>query len=304
MPAWAPSDKIILRVKCSTLKTNGLQKTTVSRSMNTKFLTLLIALLLGGCTTIEISEADVFDNSATISKDQFPIHSYTHHGLKIETDDGESIDAWFLEQEGADKTVIYYGGNGFLMMKSRPLIDAYSDVPVHLLLIDYRGYGRSSGEPSVAGVKSDAEAAYQAAKSSLPVEPGPIYIHGHSMGSFLATHIAHSNEVEGYILESPVSDVESWTKGIVPLLLRPFVRFDIAEPVKNQNNGELVRHIDKPLLIIGGELDEVTPYEMAEELYEKSISTEKKLVRVENGNHNDLPKSKIYKRALKEFFDE
>lgn len=269
--------------------------------MKIKYLSASIVILICGCTTIEISESDVFDNSATISKDQFPIHSYTHHSLKIETSDGESLDAWFLERSGADKTVIYYGGNGFLMMKSRPLIDAYADVPVHLLMIDYRGYGRSSGEPSVAGVKSDAEAAYEVAKNSLPVDPGPIYVHGHSMGSFLATHIMHTKDVEGYILESPVSDVESWTKGIVPLLLRPFVRFDIAEPVKNQNNVELVRQIDKPLLIIGGELDEVTPYEMAEELYEKSISTEKKLVRVENGNHNDLPKSGIYRESLKEF---
>ena len=270
--------------------------------MKNKILASVLFLLLGGCTTIEISESDAFDPHVTISADQFPIHSYTLHDLKINTEDGETLDAWFLEREDADKTVIYYGGNGFLMMKSRPLINAYADVPVHLLMIDYRGYGRSSGEPTVDGVKTDVKAAYQMAKNDLPVEPGPIYVHGHSMGSFLAAYIADSENVAGYILESPITEVDGWTKKLVPWLLRPFVSFDIAEPVKTQNNIERVQRIDKPLLVIGGDQDEITPFQMAEELHEKSSSREKSLVKIESGNHNDLPTFSVYKNSLVEFF--
>ena len=270
--------------------------------MKNKILASVLFLLLGGCTTIEISESDAFDPHVTISADQFPIHSYTLHNLKIDTEDDETLDAWFLEQEGADKTVIYYGGNGFLMMKSRPLINAYADVPVHLLMIDYRGYGRSTGEPTVDGVKTDVKAAYNFAKTNLPVEPGPIYVHGHSMGSFLAAYIADSEDVAGYILESPITEVDGWTKRLVPWLLRPFVTFDIAEPVKTQNNIESVQRIDKPLLVIGGDQDEITPFRMAEELHEISSSGEKTLVRIEDGNHNDLPTFDTYKSALSEFF--
>ena len=265
---------------------------------------LFLLILLFGCTTIEISEPDVFDRHTTISTDQFPIHNFTLHNLEIETDDGETLDTWFLEQDGAKKTVIYYGGNGFLMMKSRPLIDAYSNIPVHLLMIDYRGYGRSSGEPTVDGIKRDAEAAYSFAKNHLPVQSGPIYVHGHSMGSFLATYIADSKEIAGYILESPISDVDSWTKQLVPRLLRPFVRFDIADPVKAQNNVDRVQRIDKPLLIIGGEQDEVTPFNMAEELYKKSSSRDKNLVKIKNGNHNNLPNSAEYRNSLIEFLED
>lgn len=263
---------------------------------------LLFLLLMAGCTTIEISEPEVFDRHTTISADQFPVHNYTLHDLEIETEDGETLNAWFLERDGAGKTVIYFGGNGFLMMKSRPLIDAYADLPVHLLMIDYRGYGRSSGTPTVDGVMSDANAAYKFAKNSLPVDPGPIYVHGHSMGSFLATYIADTGEVAGYILESPITDVDKWTRRLVPRLLRPFVRFDIAEPVKQQNNTNRVQRIDTPLLLIGGGRDEITPFRMAEELYKKSASTDKNLVKIERGTHNDLPNSAIYRSSLMEFF--
>ena len=270
--------------------------------MKNKIFASLLFVLLGGCTTIEISESDAFDPHVTISADQFPIHSYTLHDLTIETEDDQTLDAWFLEREGAEKTVIYYGGNGFLMMKSRPLIDAYADVPVHLLMIDYRGYGRSSGEPTVDGVKTDVKAAYNLAKNDLPVEPGIIYVHGHSMGSFLAAYIADSEDVAGYILESPITDVDSWTKRLVPGLLRPFVSFDIDDSIKAQNNIEPVQRITEPLLIIGGEQDEITPFEMAEELHEISSSDVKRLVKIPNGNHNDLPKSTDYKNALLNFF--
>lgn len=269
--------------------------------MKYKILASVLFLLIGGCTTIEISESDAFDPHVTISANQFPIHDYTLHDLKIETEDGETLDVWFLEREGANKTVIHYGGNGFLMMKSRPLIDAYADLPAHLLMIDYRGYGRSTGEPTVDGVKTDAKAAYHLAKNNLPVEPGPIYIHGHSMGSFLAAYIADSEDVAGYILESPITEVDGWTKRLVPWLLRPFVTFDIADPVKTQNNVERVQRIDKPLLVIAGDQDEITPFRMAEELHEKSSSREKYLVKIESGNHNDLPTFDEYKSALKEF---
>ncbi len=269
--------------------------------MKNKLFTTILILLISGCTTIEISEPDVFDRHTTISPDQFPIHNFTLHNLEAETEDGETLDAWFLEKDGAKKTVIYYGGNGFLMMKSRPLIEAYADIQAHLLMIDYRGYGRSTGEPTVDGVKSDARAAYDLAKNHLPVEPGPVYVHGHSMGSFLAAYIADSGDVSGYILESPITDVDNWTKGIVPRLLRPFVRFDIADPVKAQNNIERVERIEKPLLIIGGDRDEVTPFKMAEELHKKSSSEKKFLVKIPNGNHNDLPTSDSYRNSLAEF---
>ena len=263
---------------------------------------ILLLFLLAGCTTIEITEPDVFDRHTTISADQFPLHQFMLHEIEIETDDGETLHAWFLEREHAEATVIYFGGNGFLMMKSRSLIDAYSGLPVNLMMFDYRGYGKSSGTPTVDGIKADARAVYHTVTGDLPVEPGSVYLHGHSMGTFLAAYIAETKESAGYILESPITNVSQMTRQLVPRLLRPFIRFRIDQPVKEQNNLARVANIEVPLLVMGGERDEITPIAMAEDLYKRSGSAQKKLVKIERGTHNDLPLSPAYRGALYQFF--
>lgn len=258
-------------------------------------------LLFTACSTIEIKESDVFDAHRTITPDTFNIAEYTIHEQMLETDDGVQLNSWFLQNEEAVASLLYLGGNGFLMVKSRPLIEAYSNIPVNLLLVDYRGYGLSSGEPSVAGVMSDAKTAFQfLADLDIPASD-QIFVHGHSMGSFLSAYIADTEEVKGYILESPIADVDGWTKSLVPWILRPFIRFSIDDAIQNQNNSERVTNIGAPLLILGGNKDEITPFSMAETLYEKSASMSKQIVKIEDGNHNNLPVYTEYREKILEF---
>lgn len=258
-------------------------------------------LLFIGCTTIEITERDAFDSHKTITPQKFNFPEYTLHEITLETVDGETLDSWFLERENAESTVVYFGGNGFLMVKAAPLIEAYSTIPVNLMMFDYRGYGFSSGEPTVNGIYIDANTVFQFAKNNSPAPTDKIFIHGHSMGSFLSAYITDTEDVDGYILESPITDVDSWTRGLLPWILRPFIHFDIDYSIRNQNNVERVANITKPLLIMGGSDDEITPFTMAEKLEEKSSSTRKRLVKITGGTHNNLPIFMTYKMALEDF---
>jgi fermentation-respiration switch protein FrsA (DUF1100 family) len=264
-------------------------------------LLFLLLLLYSSCTTIEINEEDAFDNHQTVTPESFNSDVLELSNQTVVTDDGLELDTWTLTRPDAEATLLYFGGNGFLMVKSRPVIQAYSTMPVNLVLFDYRGYGLSSGEPTVAGVESDARAMFSYADSLSEALSQPMYIHGHSMGSFLSSYTAERNDVAGYILESPVSEVSGWTKRLVPWLLRPFVRFDIDSDIASQNNLDRVSSIQKPLLIIGGTDDNITPFEMAEELYEESASADKTLKSIDGGAHNDLPYFDEYAIAIQTF---
>ncbi len=267
-----------------------------------KYLLLFIFLFKTiSCTTIDITERAAFDSHKTITAQTFNYPQYTLHEITLETVDGEKLDSWFLEHKDAVSTVLYFGGNGFLMVKAAPLIEAYSYIPVNLMLFDYRGYGLSSGKPTVNGIYTDANTAYQFVKHNSPAPAEKIFTHGHSMGSFLSTYITDKEDVDGYILESPITDVDSWTRGHIPWILRPFIHFDIDYSLRNQSNVERVANITKPLLILGGSDDEVTPYKMAEKLEKQSGSTEKRLVKITGGKHNNLPIFMTYKMALEDF---
>lgn len=267
--------------------------------MKSLFAVALFAL--SACTTIEITEHDAFDSHKTITPQHFNYPQYKFHEITLETVDGEQLNSWFLEHENATSTVVYFGGNGFLMVKAAPIIEAYSNIPVNLMMLDYRGYGLSSGEPTVNGVYIDANTAYEFVKNNSPAPTDKIFIHGHSMGSFLSAYITDKEEVDGYILESPITNVESWSRGLLPWILRPFIQFNIDYSIRSQSNLNHVANIDKPLLIIGGSDDEIAPFSMSQELEKQSGSSQKRLVEISGGTHNNLPRFMTYKMALEEF---
>jgi uncharacterized protein len=258
-------------------------------------------VLLTACSTIEINEGDVFDAHRSITPQTLNHDVYTFEEMTVNTEDGEELNSWILRHEEAQATVLYLGGNGFMMVRSKPVIDAYSNLPVNLVLFDYRGYGISSGEPTVEGIRTDAGTMLSLVKNDETLNNGPLIVHGHSMGSFLSAYLADSRNIHGYILESPVTNVNDWTRTLVPWFVRLFVRFDVDESLKAEDNITRVQQTEIPLLVMGGNADEITPFSLAEELYRKSASDSKKLVEMNGGTHNDLPTFPEYTASVGEF---
>lgn len=261
---------------------------------------------LGSCTTIELGEDDAFDNHRTITPASFSSEVFSLQEYDVETPDGEVLNAWWLTREDAVGSVLYFGGNGFLLVKSRIMKEAYETFPVNVLFFDYRGYGLSTGTPSIEGLLTDIESIHRFALEELQLSPEGMIFHGHSMGSFMAARLAEEKLAAGYILESPVTNVKDWTGRLVPFLLKPFVRFDIQEELASQDNLRRVSRTEMPLLIISGEEDPVTPSGMAEDLFEASATPEnaKRLELIEGGGHNDLPDYESYRETVGAFLEQ
>ncbi len=258
----------------------------------------LVMLLLFSCTTIEIRESDAFDNHKTITPESFNYENIELTTHLVDTPDGESLHLWHIKKSNDLPTVVYFGGNGFLLVKSRILIDAFENISANLILFDYRGYGESTGSPSVDGLFTDSQTIIDFAEDKGIKD---LVFYGHSMGSFVATEMALSNNPIGLILEGPITNLENWTSGLVPVLLRPFIRFRFDDELSNQNNVERIRKWDDPLLILAGSQDEITPKRMAKKLYDESPSSKKKLNIVKGGSHNDLPLFDSFIHSITEF---
>jgi alpha-beta hydrolase superfamily lysophospholipase len=267
-----------------------------------KLLLLIVVAAFASCTTITISEKDVFDVKRTIDAFHIEKTGARVESIRIATQDNLELYGWWITKLDAMGTVLYFGGNGFVRVASQHIIDAFLQHPVNLLVFDYRGYGRNSGEPSVNGLKMDGVAAFNFLVNEKSIPPEQIVLHGHSMGSFMAAYLAAEKTTGGLVLESPITTIEDLTDLLVPWFAKPLVKFDIDSELKENNNLEWVDTYAKPLLIISGDNDKVTPFSMAEKLFDASASSQRRLVIVAGGAHNDLPERREYFLALDEFY--
>jgi pimeloyl-ACP methyl ester carboxylesterase len=159
---------------------------------------------------------------------------------------------------------------------------------VNALLWDYRGYGRSDGSPGVDELKHDALAVYDSLRARHDVSPERLLVWGHSLGSFLATHVATEREVAGVVLENPATAVDDWVGHLIPWYVRLFLGVDVDPALRGESNLKRVRTLEAPLLMVAGAEDNVTNPDMARQLHEAAGSADKKLIVVEDGGHNGL----------------
>lgn len=266
-------------------------------------LALAVIAGCGGCATrVPIEETAVFQPRAALVPETFDAANATFEELRVPTSDGVELYAWHITREGAERTVLYFGGQGFYLVLAHDFVaDMLAHVPVNLVLFDYRGYGRSGGEPTVAALKHDALRMYALVTEERGVAPEDLLVHGHSMGSFMASHVAAERPVAGLVLESAVTDLQGLTKELVPGLLRPFVRFDIAPVLQAESNLERVARIRAPTLFLVGSEDRVAPRALTDALHEASAASPKVKVIVEGGGHNELHREQAYTRAYTDF---
>lgn len=184
--------------------------------------------------------------------------------------------------------VVLFHGNGEIAPDYDGIAPLYAERSLSLLVVDYRGYGWSSGVPRLSALLPDALAVYEALPglfAGAGVQPdAPLCVMGRSLGSAPAIHLAREvgGAFAGLIVESGFART-------LPLLARlglPSERFAaVPDPFDNLSKvGEL--HL--PLLIIHGERDALIPVAEAEALFEASPSQNKRLLRIAGAGHNDL----------------
>ena len=196
----------------------------------------------------------------------------------LHASDGTKLHGWWIVAPGAQFATVHLHGNGgnitHRYLSAKSILAAGSSV----LLLDYRGYGKSSGRPTEHGLYRDAEAAYDfVAKQGFPAHR--IVIQGESLGTAAATWLAIKRPSGGLVLEAPFTSARALAGRVLPILGPALIwGFD------NQGRIEQVR---VPVLIIHGDHDEVIGYEFGQQLY-AAAKEPKSFWTIPGATHNDL----------------
>ncbi|MBE9043913.1 alpha/beta hydrolase [Pleurocapsales cyanobacterium LEGE 10410] len=198
----------------------------------------------------------------------------------------EKIHGWWIPSSSvAAPTLLYFHGNGSNNGDLTEIAAIFHSLEVSILLIDYRGYGKSSPTfPNEARVYEDAIAAWTYLTAELRLKPQNIFVYGHSLGGAVAIELASQHpEMAGLIVEGTftsikdLADLDGWLQ-IFPLSWILTQHFDSITKIKS---------LQTPVLIFHGNADEIIPVSMAQELF--AIAPEpKQLVIIPEANHNNL----------------
>jgi fermentation-respiration switch protein FrsA (DUF1100 family) len=196
----------------------------------------------------------------------------------LKTADGVRLHAWWIPCLGSRLVTLYLHGNAgnitHRVEHAREITAAGSS----LLLLDYRGYGKSEGSPNEKGLYADADAGYAYLLAS-GFDAGQIIAHGESLGTGVAVHLAARRPCAGVVLEAPFTSGSDVAGRRLPLI-GPLV-------VWSYNTRRKIPHIHAPLLIIHGDRDEIVPFEMGKNLFAEAREP-KTFWAVPAGTHNEL----------------
>jgi alpha-beta hydrolase superfamily lysophospholipase len=215
-----------------------------------------------------------------------PIEDHiSDHLIQVEND--IHVGARFHLASSTGANLLFFHGNGEIVADYDQLGTLYNSLGINFLPVDYRGYGRSNGSPTVSSMIADCHAIFDYVRRWMTnnSHTGPLITMGRSLGSACALELvaAHADQIDGLIIESGFA------------FAAPLLRILGVNPgAIGQQESDEFSNIDKIIkfqratLIIHAEYDHIIPYSDGMALFKASTAQDKSLLKIENANHNDI----------------
>ena len=252
---------------------------------------VLVSLLaLAGCTVNIKSQHFIRpDQPVTqqwLSQQQ---QGQTLQPYQVTASDGVVLHGKLIRHPQARFTLIYFGGNQFNSDRdSLDVVQALGQFQNNVLMLDHRGYNRNAGQPSVANLASDGVAVFDTVMADTSLGNKPVLLHGFSLGSVVAAHVAGQRPAAALVLQGSVTTVSEMATARVPWLMQQFITFNIAAELQQVDNKAVLARIQTPLLICVGANDSETPPALSESLYVSAASPLKQLYIAQDIGHGNL----------------
>lgn len=214
-------------------------------------------------------------------------HNMQGENLDIHVDTNAMIGARFFVKKKDAPNILFFHGNGEIVSDYNDLGQMYNQMDINFLVVDYRGYGRSTGTPTITHMMRDCHRIFQFTKELLNTKnhTGPLIVMGRSLGSISALEIAnhYQEETSGLIIESGIADAS--------FLFRLFGmdpdELGYEEKTGFNNPGKMAQY-RKPVLVIHAQQDHIIPFSDGATLFAVCPSREKEFLPISGANHNNI----------------
>ncbi len=222
----------------------------------------------------------------------FPTAKISHglNQLKL-VNNNESIDVIVLN-EGKNEALIYFGGNAESVIYNAE--DFLKEFPQHTVyLLNYRGYGESTGNPTEKGIFSDALFLFDKVKNKHQ----KISVIGRSLGTGVAVYLASRRPINKIALITPYDSIKSLGQS-------KFIIFPVFLLLKDKYDSlSRVKHIQAQTIALVAENDEIIPKKHSLRLINEFPSEQITAITIKNSGHNDISYKEEYYQHLKDFLN-
>ncbi len=206
--------------------------------------------------------------------------SVSREDVHFTASDGVRLHGWYIPSAGAKATLLWFHGNAGNITHRLGNIEMLKPLNLNIFIFDYRGYGKSEGEPDEKGIYSDSQAAYDWLVKVKNILPGEIILFGRSLGGICAVEVASGNPAAGLILESVFPSAGKMAEKIFPVL-------PLGGAIKSRFDAiSKVPDLKLPKLFIHGTQDEIVPYKLGRELFSVAADP-KEFYDIQGAGHND-----------------
>lgn len=202
-----------------------------------------------------------------------------YESVNIRTNDEETLHGWFIPVPNAIGTVLFFHGNAGNISDRLDYFPMFRSLKLNIFIVDYRGYGQSSGTPTEVGTYNDAAAAWEYLTKVKGIAPNEIVLYGESLGGAVAAWLATQKNPALLVLASTFTSVPDLAETIYPYLpVRWIARFEY-------NTLEYLESINCPVFIAHSPDDEIVPFSHGQRLFR--AAAEPKYFLVLSNGHND-----------------
>jgi len=205
-----------------------------------------------------------------------------YEDVLLDTSDGERLHGWYVPasrpQTDSRGVVLFFHGNAGNISHRLDSIAIFHKLGLDTLIIDYRGYGESTGKATEQGTYLDAEAAWKFLVIERRIPPQQIMIFGRSLGGAVGAWLGSQHTPAAMIIESSFSSGVDMARRLYPFLparLLTRLRYPVAE---------YASRLACPVLVVHSRQDEIIPFEMGQAIH--AAVTQRKAFLELRGDHN------------------
>ncbi len=212
---------------------------------------------------------------------------YESHFIKIEND---SLNCLLIHPEKtAIATIFYFHGAGGNSSNYIQFIKPFVRNKYRVIMVDFRGYGKSTGKPSHVNIANDAQIIFDYFIQKDSVSNNPILLYGASLGSQIASHLAVKNsaKIKALIIDGGMSSFTDIALESAPESQKEIIKTYVTSPYSSKEDVHLLEPNKIQLLIIHSKEDTSIPFSHAETVFKNA--NEPKSFWIYEGEHLEAP---------------